>query len=178
VDRARTPWVIAFSHKAWQMDSTTWSMFDILPEYKVDLHIVGHWHQVRPASSRGRGCCAARAHHSHTPRIPPHTHSLPPPWQQYTRYPPIDSRNNTVVIDTASMSADKSVYTNPSASSPLLVGRGCCAGVPAPALLLTRTHTYADICLSPPLPLPLCGRVPHAGRCWRAGRRRGEPRGV
>ena len=51
VDRARTPWVIAFSHKAWQMDSTTWSMFDILPEYKVDLHLVGHWHQVRPGSS-------------------------------------------------------------------------------------------------------------------------------
>ena len=33
----------------------------------------------------------------------------------YARYPPIDSRNNTVKIDTASMSADKKVYTDPSA---------------------------------------------------------------
>ena len=85
VDRKRTPWVVAFSHKAWQMDSTTWALFDILPQFKVDLHLVGHWHQ-------------------------------------YTRYPPIDSRNGTVVIDTAAMNADKSVYTNAKFPTLVVVG--------------------------------------------------------
>jgi hypothetical protein len=82
VDRTVTPWVVAYSHKSWQMDSTTWSLFDILPQFGVDLHLVGHWHQ-------------------------------------YTRYPSIDSRNNKVVIDTASLSADNRTYTNP--KYPILV---------------------------------------------------------
>jgi hypothetical protein len=75
VDRSVTPWVMSFSHKAYMMDSTTWSMYDFLVNHNVDVQFVGHWHQ-------------------------------------YTRYPPIDSRNGKVVIDTAAVSADKSVYTN------------------------------------------------------------------
>jgi hypothetical protein len=43
-------------------------------------------------------------------------------WHQYTRYPPIDSRNNKVVIDTASISADKKTYTNP--AYPVLIVAG------------------------------------------------------
>ena len=45
VDRTVTPWVAAFSHKAWQMDSTTWSLFDWMTPAGVDVHFVGHWHQ-------------------------------------------------------------------------------------------------------------------------------------
>lgn len=85
VDRTVTPWVVAFSHKAFQMDSTTWSLYDFVPEGKVDAWFVGHWHQ-------------------------------------YTRYPPIDSRNGTMKVDMASVSADKSVYTNP--KYPVLVVTG------------------------------------------------------
>jgi hypothetical protein len=78
IDRSVTPWVVAFSHKAWQMDSTTWTLYDWMPKAGVDFHFVGHWHQ-------------------------------------YTRYPPIDSSTGSgkVVIDSASMNADYSVYTNP-----------------------------------------------------------------
>ena len=43
----------------------------------------------------------------HPPPFHTHTHS------EYTRYPPIDSRNGTMKVDMASVSADKSVYTNP-----------------------------------------------------------------
>jgi len=85
VDRSVTPWVVAFSHKAFQMDSTTWSLFDFVPEGKVDAWFVGHWHQ-------------------------------------YTRYPPIDSRNGTMKVDMASVSADKSTYTNP--KYPVLIVTG------------------------------------------------------
>ena len=85
VDRTVTPWVVAFSHKSFQMDSTTWSLFDFLPEHKVDLWFVGHWHQ-------------------------------------YTRYPPMDSRNGTVKIDAAAMSNNNSTYTN--AKSPILIVTG------------------------------------------------------
>jgi len=56
VDRAVTPWVVAFSHKAWQMDSTTWSLFDWMTPAGVDFHFVGHWHQYTrypPIDSRG-----------------------------------------------------------------------------------------------------------------------------
>jgi acid phosphatase len=76
VDRTVTPWVIAFSHKSYMMDSTTWALYDFLANHKVDLQFSGHWHQ-------------------------------------YTRYPPIDSRNGKTVIDSESVSADKKVYTNP-----------------------------------------------------------------
>ena len=40
VDRSVTPWVVAFSHKAWQMDSTTWSLFDWMAPAGVDFHFV------------------------------------------------------------------------------------------------------------------------------------------
>jgi hypothetical protein len=40
VDRSVTPWVVAFSHKAWQMDSTTWSLFDWMTPAGVDFHFV------------------------------------------------------------------------------------------------------------------------------------------
>jgi hypothetical protein len=75
VDRSVTPWIVAYSHKAFQMDQTEWSLFDFLPKYKVDVQLVGHWHQ-------------------------------------YTRYPPLDSRNNKVVIDWASVSNSNGTYTN------------------------------------------------------------------
>lgn len=45
VDRTLTPWVLAFSHKSYMMDSTTWSLFDFLATYKVDVQFSGHWHQ-------------------------------------------------------------------------------------------------------------------------------------
>ncbi len=56
VDRAATPWVLAFSHKAYMMDSTTWAMYDFLAELGVDVQFVGHWHQYTrypPIDSRG-----------------------------------------------------------------------------------------------------------------------------
>ena len=43
----------------------------------------------------------------------PHALSQVGHWHQYTRYPPIDSRNGKVVADYASMSADNATYTNP-----------------------------------------------------------------
>jgi hypothetical protein len=46
VDRSVTPWVVAFSHKSYQMDQTTWAMHDFITKYKVDWWFVGHWHQV------------------------------------------------------------------------------------------------------------------------------------
>jgi hypothetical protein len=85
VDRSVTPWVVAFSHKSFQMDQTTWSMHDFITTFKVDWWFVGHWHQ-------------------------------------YTRYPPISSLNNKVVIDSASISADKSVYTNPMYPTLVVIG--------------------------------------------------------
>lgn len=85
VDRSVTPWVVAFSHKSYMMDSTTWGLYDFLADFNVDVQFSGHWHQ-------------------------------------YTRYPPIDSRNGKVVVDTASISADKSTYTNP--KYPVLVVTG------------------------------------------------------
>ena len=42
IDRSVTPWVVAFSHKAWQMDQTTWSLFDWMTPAGVDFHFVGH----------------------------------------------------------------------------------------------------------------------------------------
>jgi hypothetical protein len=56
VDRTVTPWVLAFSHKSYMMDSTTWSLFDFLATYKVDVQFSGHWHQYTrypPIDSRG-----------------------------------------------------------------------------------------------------------------------------
>ena len=47
VDRTLTPWVIAFSHKSYMMDSTTWALYDFLAEFNVDVQFSGHWHQVR-----------------------------------------------------------------------------------------------------------------------------------
>lgn len=85
VDRAATPWVVAFSHKSYMMDQTTWSLHDFLADYNVDLQFVGHWHQ-------------------------------------YTRYPPIDSRNNKVVIDSGSVSADTHTYTSPKYPIVVVVG--------------------------------------------------------
>ena len=85
IDRAVTPWVVAFSHKAWQMDQTTWSLFDWMTPAGVDFHFVGHWHQ-------------------------------------YTRFPPIDSRNNTVVADYDCISADNSTYTNPKYPTLIVTG--------------------------------------------------------
>ena len=41
---------------------------------------------------------------------------------QYTRYPPIDSRNNKVVADYACMSADNSTYTNPKYPTLIVAG--------------------------------------------------------
>ncbi len=43
-------------------------------------------------------------------------------WHQYTRYPPIDSRGGKTVVDTAAISADKRVYTNP--AYPVLIVTG------------------------------------------------------
>ncbi len=34
-------------------------------------------------------------------------------WHLYARYPPIDSRNNKTVVDSAAVSKDKRTYTNP-----------------------------------------------------------------
>jgi hypothetical protein len=44
VNRTKTPFVVAFSHKSFQMDQTTQSLFDFLANNNVDLQIVGHWH--------------------------------------------------------------------------------------------------------------------------------------
>ena len=46
VDRSVTPWVVAFSHKAYMMDQTTWAMHDFITTFKVDWWFTGHWHQV------------------------------------------------------------------------------------------------------------------------------------
>jgi hypothetical protein len=44
VDRKRTPWVVAFSHKHFWMDSTDFSeITGILQEGGVDLLFAGHW---------------------------------------------------------------------------------------------------------------------------------------
>ena len=45
VDRARTPWVVAQSHKLWWMDSTTQAaIVKLLEAAGVDLNFAGHWH--------------------------------------------------------------------------------------------------------------------------------------
>jgi alkaline phosphatase D len=85
VDRSVTPWVVAFSHKSFQMDQTTWGLFDVLVENKVDVQFVGHWHQ-------------------------------------YTRFPPIDSRNGKVVVDYASLSNGNTTYTD--AQYPVIIVAG------------------------------------------------------
>ena len=41
VDRTVTPWVSVFSHKQFQMDQTTWGLFDWLTTFKVDVSFVG-----------------------------------------------------------------------------------------------------------------------------------------
>lgn len=47
VDRAVTPWVVAYSHKLWWMDATDFSKISgILQEGKVDVLFAGHWHYV------------------------------------------------------------------------------------------------------------------------------------
>jgi len=45
VDRTKTPFVVAFAHKSFQMDQTTQSLFDFLVNNNVDFLITGHWHQ-------------------------------------------------------------------------------------------------------------------------------------
>jgi hypothetical protein len=123
VDRSVTPWVVAFSHKSFQMDQTTWSMHDFITTFKVDWWFVGHWHQ-------------------------------------YTRYPPISSLNNKVVIDSASISADKSVYTNP--MYPTLVVIGAPLAIDADSFskgagnveevlrkICEKVHAYGDVAITP-----------------------------
>lgn len=45
VDRTATPWVVAFSHKLWWMDSTDFSSISgILANGGVDVLFAGHWH--------------------------------------------------------------------------------------------------------------------------------------
>lgn len=47
VDRNKTPWVIAYSHKLFWMDGTDFSQITgILQDAKVDLLFAGHWHYV------------------------------------------------------------------------------------------------------------------------------------
>ena len=43
-------------------------------------------------------------------------------WHQYTRYPPIDSRNGKVVSDFACMSADNKTYTDPKYPTLIVTG--------------------------------------------------------
>lgn len=75
VDRSKTPFLVAFAHKSFQMDQTTSSLFDILSQFNVDILFVGHWHQ-------------------------------------YTRFPPMDTRNGKVVIEPGVLSPDNSTVTN------------------------------------------------------------------
>lgn len=37
VDRSVTPWIVAFAHKSFQMDQTSWGLFDFLADFNVDL---------------------------------------------------------------------------------------------------------------------------------------------
>lgn len=45
VDRAVTPWVMAFAHKWFQMDETTASLFNFMGTSGIDMFFTGHWHQ-------------------------------------------------------------------------------------------------------------------------------------
>lgn len=60
VDRSVTPWVVAFSHKAWQMDSTTWSLFDWMAPAGVDFHFVRA--SVRACAGAATLCFSSRPH--------------------------------------------------------------------------------------------------------------------
>ncbi len=114
VNRSATPWVAAYSHKAYMMDQTTWGLFDFLATYNVDVQFVGHWHQV-----------CRRAFDALLSLGGMHNFDRLPCTLQYTRYPPIDSRNGTVVIDKAAVSADKRTYTD--AKYPTVIVTGVCA---------------------------------------------------
>ena len=56
---------------------------------------------------------------------PPPNRASHPNRHQYTRYPPIDSRNGKVVVDAAAVSADKKVYTNPKYPTLIVTGAPC-----------------------------------------------------
>ena len=91
------------------MDQTTWSLYDFLATYKVDVQFVGHWHQVCVGGEDGVCVCGqmdraaplALTRGSSSPR-----HNEPA--LQYTRYPPIDSRNGKTVIDAKAVSGARS----------------------------------------------------------------------
>lgn len=69
VNREKTPWVVAYSHKLWWMDATDFNnITGILQEGKVDLLLAGHWHYYSrylpffPPSSTDPGSVSADKH--------------------------------------------------------------------------------------------------------------------
>ena len=47
VDRSKTPWIVAYSHKLFWMDSTDFSSISIiLQQYNVSILFAGHWHYM------------------------------------------------------------------------------------------------------------------------------------
>ena len=67
VDRARTPWVVAQSHKLWWMDATTQgAIMALLEAAHVDVNFAGHFHYYErylsfsvPAGAADTACMAA-----------------------------------------------------------------------------------------------------------------------
>jgi hypothetical protein len=122
VDRKVTPWVVALVHKDFTMEAEAYATFNpILQDNKVDILFCGHVHKcVPPFLPRG------------PPLLPPMTlsslltHFPPPPTHEshthysYNRYLPYDPA--TGEVDTASVSADGSVYTNPKFMTVIVTG--------------------------------------------------------
>jgi hypothetical protein len=73
VDRARTPWVVAFAHKLWWMDSTDFSTLSAeLQVGKVDILFAGHWHYYSryvpyyPVTGQADTACLSADNHTYT----------------------------------------------------------------------------------------------------------------
>jgi hypothetical protein len=102
VNRSATPWVVAYSHKLWWMDSTDFSKISgILQDGGVDLLFAGHWHyyEVR------RAAFVMRLTHLRQLLTPP------PPLpclQRYLPYNPVAGE-----ADHTAVSDDSFTYTNP-----------------------------------------------------------------
>ena len=73
VDRSITPWVVAYSHKLYWMDSTDFSSISvILQQYNTDVLYAGHWHYVEryfpnyPTTGDVDKACVSSDNHTYT----------------------------------------------------------------------------------------------------------------